>query len=248
MSENNLECRIWDNQEMKWLPDVEQGNGVSVVTVITQKGFVNQFRIYTSGLFEDLLFPRERCEISQYIGRKDSKGVKAFTGDEVTFTPGDKAFIIFHEPTSAYVFYRSGEFVSIDYEPFTIIGNKWEGLHAAESKAPIEQVCDSTVQQQPPSSIHHRETDKNYIKWEKELNEELASNVERNSMAFEEAREEYLSKSPVGIKPKWLHDEHRAIELLKAILRYSQAEKDIPNDWFDELEMLTPGRTSNPNS
>ena len=47
-----------------------------------------------------------------------------------------------------------------------------------------------------------------------------------------------MSIPPVGIKPRWLHEEERIKELLDAIQRYSEAKLPIPTDWIKELKTL----------
>ncbi len=40
---------------------------------------------------------------------------------------------------------------------------------------------------------------------------------------------------PLGVMPRWLHNEHRSADLLRAMLRYVEAGKAMPVEWFDEL-------------
>lgn len=40
---------------------------------------------------------------------------------------------------------------------------------------------------------------------------------------------------PVGLKPRWLHNEERKEEIFKAMFRYSEAELPIPREWIVEL-------------
>lgn len=47
-----------------------------------------------------------------------------------------------------------------------------------------------------------------------------------------------MKKPPLGLKPKWVHDEERKLEILDAIERYSEAEKSIPKEWVIELREL----------
>lgn len=42
-------------------------------------------------------------------------------------------------------------------------------------------------------------------------------------------------KPPLGVLPRWRHNELRATELLCAMLRYVEAGKTIPREWLDEL-------------
>ncbi len=46
-------------------------------------------------------------------------------------------------------------------------------------------------------------------------------------------------RPPLGLKPKFIHDEGRAEEILEAIERYTKAEKPIPAEWTEELKGLT---------
>jgi len=46
-------------------------------------------------------------------------------------------------------------------------------------------------------------------------------------------------KSPLGLKPKWLHDDLRRIEVQQAIERYNIAGMVIPEEWKEELKNLT---------
>lgn len=44
-----------------------------------------------------------------------------------------------------------------------------------------------------------------------------------------------LKKLPLGITPRWLLDEERAIEIEQAIARYNEADYPIPVEWIQEL-------------
>ena len=46
-------------------------------------------------------------------------------------------------------------------------------------------------------------------------------------------------KHPIGLKPKWLHDQQRQIEIMDAMMRYLKANKKIPQEWMDELYKLS---------
>ena len=48
-----------------------------------------------------------------------------------------------------------------------------------------------------------------------------------------------MKKSPIGIMPKFIHDELRADQLRAAIKRYKKANKPIPKEWIKELKVLT---------
>ncbi|AYJ75894.1 putative metal-dependent hydrolase I [Bacillus phage BSP14] len=45
-------------------------------------------------------------------------------------------------------------------------------------------------------------------------------------------------KPPLGVKPKWLHDEHRAEELKGAIGRHLAADWKVPIEWVNEYNSL----------
>ena len=46
------------------------------------------------------------------------------------------------------------------------------------------------------------------------------------------------NKPPIGIMPRWLHDEKRAMEIKEAIRRYQAADYPIPIEWVEELKDL----------
>lgn len=41
-------------------------------------------------------------------------------------------------------------------------------------------------------------------------------------------------RPPIGLKPRWLHDEQRQIEVKEAINRYINVGMKIPQEWLDE--------------
>lgn len=45
-------------------------------------------------------------------------------------------------------------------------------------------------------------------------------------------------KPPLGVKLKWLHDEHRAEELKGAIGRHLVADWKVPIEWINEYNSL----------
>ena len=45
-------------------------------------------------------------------------------------------------------------------------------------------------------------------------------------------------KPPIGLKPKWIHEEERKTEILDAMERYSEAGLPIPKEWIEELREL----------
>ena len=44
-----------------------------------------------------------------------------------------------------------------------------------------------------------------------------------------------IKKPPIGITPRWLLDEERAIEIEQAIMRYNEVDYLIPIEWIQEL-------------
>ena len=50
--------------------------------------------------------------------------------------------------------------------------------------------------------------------------------------------QESSEKPPLGIMPKWLHDEKRMYEIIKAVARYGEANMPVPFEWMEELESL----------
>lgn len=47
-----------------------------------------------------------------------------------------------------------------------------------------------------------------------------------------------VEKPPLGLKPLFIHNEHRLNEIMEAIKNYSNANKSIPKEWVNELENL----------
>lgn len=49
-----------------------------------------------------------------------------------------------------------------------------------------------------------------------------------------------LEKPPLGLKPQDIYDkechEARIIEILDAMMRYTEAQKPVPKEWINELE------------
>ena len=45
-------------------------------------------------------------------------------------------------------------------------------------------------------------------------------------------------RPPEGLKPKWLHDYHRMLEISVAVQRYLEHEKPIPTEWIEEFNLL----------
>jgi hypothetical protein len=45
-------------------------------------------------------------------------------------------------------------------------------------------------------------------------------------------------RNPIGITPRYIHDELRCVSLVEAMMRYAHAGLRIPKDWIEELEHL----------
>jgi len=50
-----------------------------------------------------------------------------------------------------------------------------------------------------------------------------------------EFKGEQQNKPPLGLRPKRISDRQRAVEILEAMLRYTDGGAAIPSQWFDEL-------------
>jgi len=51
-----------------------------------------------------------------------------------------------------------------------------------------------------------------------------------------------MEAPPIGLLPQFLHDEHREVQILAAIRRYSEAGLSAPTEWIDELEQISTRR------
>jgi hypothetical protein len=48
---------------------------------------------------------------------------------------------------------------------------------------------------------------------------------------------------PIGVTPRFIHDERRAAELMAAIVRFLESGQPVHVEWYDELvELLTRNR------
>jgi hypothetical protein len=47
-------------------------------------------------------------------------------------------------------------------------------------------------------------------------------------------------RPPLGIKPKWLHDEQRREDIIEAAFRCYEAKKPIPIEWINEYNERLP--------
>ncbi|WP_156438063.1 hypothetical protein [Burkholderia sp. BDU5] len=50
------------------------------------------------------------------------------------------------------------------------------------------------------------------------------------------------AKPPLGLVPKYIHDERRMKEILGAIERYSDASLPVPAEWVQELSAIIAER------
>lgn len=46
-------------------------------------------------------------------------------------------------------------------------------------------------------------------------------------------------RPPLGLKPRWVHNEQRLREVNEAIQRYRAANKEVPKVWYKEHSLLT---------
>jgi hypothetical protein len=44
-----------------------------------------------------------------------------------------------------------------------------------------------------------------------------------------------IKKPPLGLIPKWLRQEERLKEIREAMLRYLEADVEIPEEWIEEF-------------
>jgi hypothetical protein len=51
-----------------------------------------------------------------------------------------------------------------------------------------------------------------------------------------------MEKPPLGLEPKWIHDENRKHEVASAIKRYIDADLKVPEAWIEEYSSLA-GKT-----
>ena len=55
---------------------------------------------------------------------------------------------------------------------------------------------------------------------------------------FEIEEKKELKKPPIGLIPKRFHTSKRIVEITNAMIRYAEAEKEIPSEWFQEYNDL----------
>lgn len=49
---------------------------------------------------------------------------------------------------------------------------------------------------------------------------------------------EMIEKPPIGLTPRFIHDQHRTTEIGEAIIRYLQNDYPIPTEWVEEYNEL----------
>lgn len=53
---------------------------------------------------------------------------------------------------------------------------------------------------------------------------------------------DFVQKPPIGLKPKYIHNEHRFAKVNNAIVRYLDAGLHIPVEWVEEYNELNPNK------
>ena len=53
---------------------------------------------------------------------------------------------------------------------------------------------------------------------------------------YEEVR--IVNKPPLGIKPRFIWEEERIIEIKSAVFRYTEADRKVPVEWIEEYNDL----------
>lgn len=225
-----MEFRIWDIKNKKWIPRDQLTINLKLFYFISTAGEVVEAS-YEGVIPSVCIMQKEMYEVSQYIGRKDNAGVKVFTGDRINIELNGTNVFTIEFSEGEYIAVLPGETKPFNFlrrlgslsesNGFTIIGNKWEGLHAAEAKAPIEPVCDSTVQQQNKNDTYFDivaecvaafKRDHPELRFsDKEITDLVKDSInnpkkyfvfkypkEQESESFKEARCEFLQRNNIG--------------------------------------------------
>lgn len=50
-------------------------------------------------------------------------------------------------------------------------------------------------------------------------------------------------RPPIGLTPKFIHDQERMHEIFAAINRYNEAGVEIPNEWWQEFNLICQSNT-----
>jgi len=61
---------------------------------------------------------------------------------------------------------------------------------------------------------------------------------ENTSTTLNSFEDKKVKRPPLGLKPKWLHDEQRLAAVTGAISRYTETKKEIPSEWLEEYNYL----------
>lgn len=138
--ENQFEFRIWDDFHHRWCEPLENNGGLITNLLIAADGSIKRMlhggKIETPGL--DVKWTEQTPSwtqwiLSQYTGRKDVHGQKAFSGDYISSDslPGQDEPI---EIEWSNVACDAGYYVNTKDgrmrlpAVFAIVGNKWEGV------------------------------------------------------------------------------------------------------------------------
>lgn len=177
MESNNLEFRIWDNREKRWMVNQTTMTQGSEIILIDQKGGVWVFHYAANWNTPRCLQPHDatgkRFEISQCIFKEDSKGVKAFTGDTIKLSVR-KSGQVTEEVGEISMWHGNAYFAVNGVEKyvltavFTIIGNKWQGISSQKEANLSGSSGDSTVQQQSVISFSDILNNSDFIKEKRE--------------------------------------------------------------------------------
>lgn len=82
-----------------------------------------------------------------------------------------------------------------------------------------------------PLSGENNSHDINCLYFQRDFPAEYVAIVEKWSVE----NSEKTAKPPIGIIPRYLHDEERLHHIVDGINRYAEAHKDIPAEWVGEL-------------
>lgn len=151
--ENNFEFRIWDTELKRWRKMTERPDKCFRRIFICPDGLIVEIHDVQGDTMFYANNTQGRFELSQSIGRKDSKGVRAFTGDMLKSSVYDRDHceIVFRD--GVYCVSVNNEEWHPIHDHFTVIGNKWEGIFPVKDFGPEARTQssiggDSTVQQE----------------------------------------------------------------------------------------------------
>ena len=55
-----------------------------------------------------------------------------------------------------------------------------------------------------------------------------------------------MKKPPLGVTPRYIHDERRRLGLMDAIVNYMDADEQVPLEWVEEYNELTARKETTP--